>query len=663
MSAVVPSREVLLEIHRRMLRIRRFEEAAIRLHKRGEIPGPIHTSIGQEATVVGACLAVRPDDPMTGYHRSHGHPIAKGAAIGPLMAELLGRSTGVCKGKGGSMHLADFGVGSLGESGIVGAAIPIATGAGLSAQRRRTDQVTLCFFGDGAANQGTFHESLNMAALWRLPVVYVCENNQYAATTPFASSCSVPRIAIRAVAYGIEAATVDGQDPLAVLHAVAVAVDRARAGRGPTLVEALTYRFREHAEGLRMGPYREADEVAEWETRDPVSLFRTTLLDGGHADAATLDALDAEVTAEVAAAVAFAQAGPVPDPAAAYDDVWATPLATGAEPPRPADGHSITYLAAAGEAILEEMRRDERVILIGEDIALYGGGAAVAEFGDRIRSTPISENSFTGMGVGAAMTGLRPIVELTIASFVYLAADQIINQAAKLRAMTGGQATVPVVFRASMWHNGSNAAHHSDRPYPMFMNTPGLKVVAPASAFDLKGLLKAAVRDDDPVVVLEDNDLWLRAEPVPDDDYVVPIGVAAVRRTGTDVTVVAISGANRAAGAAAERLAEDGIDVELVDPRTLVPLDLPTIVASVEKTGRLVVVDPAHVVCSAASEITASVAERAWTSLRAAPVRVATPMVPIPFAPSMEKPLYPTVDRIVEAVRQVLGAGAGAGAG
>jgi acetoin:2,6-dichlorophenolindophenol oxidoreductase subunit alpha len=321
---------LLLEMHRRMVRIRRFEEAAVKLHKRGEIPGAIHTSIGQEAAVVGACLAVRADDTMTGYHRSHGHPIAKGAALGPLMAELLGRAGGVCKGKGGSMHLADFSVGSLGESGIVGAAIPIATGAGLSAQIRGTDQLCLCFFGEGASNQGTFHESLNMAAIWNLPVIYVCENNRYAATTPIRTTMSVPNVADRAVAYGIPGTVVDGQDPVAVHHAVTVAAERARAGGGPSIVEALTYRYREHAEGLRLSPYRSAEELAEWQQRDPVALFRSRLIDAGHATMEALDALDADVVAEVEAAVRFARESPVPEPAAAFDDYWASPVGGGA---------------------------------------------------------------------------------------------------------------------------------------------------------------------------------------------------------------------------------------------------------------------------------------------------------------------------------------------
>ncbi|MFN8546150.1 MAG: transketolase C-terminal domain-containing protein [Candidatus Binatia bacterium] len=313
------------------------------------------------------------------------------------------------------------------------------------------------------------------------------------------------------------------------------------------------------------------------------------------------------------------------------------------------------YLLAAGEAIFEEMRRDARVVLMGEDIMLYGGAAAAAEFGPRIRSTPISENGFVGVAVGAAMTGLRPIVELGIASFALLAMDQLVHQAAKLRYMTGGQTSVPAVFRASMWHNGANAAHHSDRPYPMLMNVPGIKIVVPATPYDVKGLLKAAVRDDDPVFIFEDNDLWMRTGPVPLEDYVVPFGRAAVRRPGTDATVVAISGAVWQALDAADVLAREGIAIEVIDPRTLVPLDRATILASVARTGRLVVADPATRTCGAAAEIAAIVVEEIFDALRAPVVRVATPDTQIPFSPVLEKPLYPSAETIAAAVRRVVG--------
>jgi pyruvate dehydrogenase E1 component alpha subunit len=320
--------EVRIEMYRRMLCIRVFEEQAIERQTGGDIPGVVHTSIGQEATVVGACMALRPDDYMTGTHRSHGHPIGKGARLDALMAELMGKRTGVCKGKGGSMHLADFSVGSLGESGIVGGGMPIATGAGLSAKLRRTDQVCLCFFGDGASNTGAFHESLNLASVWKLPVIYLCENNQYAFTTAAAHSVSVPDIADRAAGYSMPGTVVDGQDVLLVHEVALEAVDRARRGDGPSLVEAKTYRHREHAEmgGFDVGPYRSEEEVATWTQRDPVLAFRARLLDDRTLDESGVGRLEAAVRDEVKRAVDFALESAYPARDELLDDVYVEPI-------------------------------------------------------------------------------------------------------------------------------------------------------------------------------------------------------------------------------------------------------------------------------------------------------------------------------------------------
>jgi pyruvate dehydrogenase E1 component beta subunit len=320
-----------------------------------------------------------------------------------------------------------------------------------------------------------------------------------------------------------------------------------------------------------------------------------------------------------------------------------------------AQARDITYFQAIFEAHQEEMQRDERVVLIGEALSLYTRtGLLDASLSPRIFSAPIAENGFAGIGVGAALTGLRPVVDFTIASFVYLALDPVVNQAAKLRYMTGGQARVPVVFRAAMWHGGSNAAQHSDRPYPMLMNVPGLKVVVPATPADVKGLLKAAIRDDDPVFVFEDHSLWFQTGEVPGGDHVTPIGAAAVRRSGDDLTLVAIGGTQQAALAAADTLAADGVSAEVIDPRSLVPFDRETLLASVGRTGRLVIVDPAHRTLGAAAEIAAMVAEEAFDCLRGPIARVATPDVPIPFSPALEGPLYPSHDAIVAAARRLL---------
>lgn len=318
-----------VEAYRRMLRIRKFEEEGTRLFKGGEIPGAYHGSIGQEAAIVGACLALNDDDAMTGTHRSHGHPIGKGADLKALMAELMGKETGICKGRGGSMHLADSSVGIISESAIVGGGIPLATGVGLSAKVRRTQQVCLCFFGDGAVNQGTFHESLNMGSLWRLPVIYFCENNGYAIVTSLASSHGQPSIAARAQAYGMPGVAVDGQDVTAVYEATLEATARARRGEGPTLIEAKTYRYDEHNVGLLVPgkPYRSAAEVEEYRTRrDPIALFRQYLLQDGFT-VTQLSAVETEVAAAVSEAIRFAHESPLPSADKLYEYMYSEPPA------------------------------------------------------------------------------------------------------------------------------------------------------------------------------------------------------------------------------------------------------------------------------------------------------------------------------------------------
>lgn len=322
--------DLQVEIYRRMRRIRGFDEAAIDLVAKGQIPGAVHCSIGQEAEIVGACVALRSDDYEVGNHRSHGHPIGMGASLNELMAELMGKVTGVNHGKGGSMHLADFKVGSLGESSIVGSGIPVAVGAALAAKMSGTDRISLCFFGDGASNEGAFHEALNLAAIWKLPVIFLCENNGYAATTAATYAVSVKDIADRARSYDIPGVVVDGQDPIAVFEAVAEAVKRARAGHGPTLIEAKTYRYREHAEGPMwdaLSGYRSSQEVAEQKERDPVLKFREYLLESELLTADELDQIDAEVEGEVQEAVKFARDSAYPAEEEAYQGVFREPIA------------------------------------------------------------------------------------------------------------------------------------------------------------------------------------------------------------------------------------------------------------------------------------------------------------------------------------------------
>lgn len=321
------------EAYRRMLRIRRFEEEGTKVFKAGKIAGAFHASIGQEAAIVGACLALRDDDTIVGTHRSHGHPIGKGANLKTLMAELMGKATGISKARGGSMHLADKSVGIIGQSAIVGGGIPLATGAAMSAYVLNTGRVSLCFFGDGAVNQGTFHESLNMAALWKLPVVYVCENNGYAITTSLTRSHGQPNIAKRGEAYGIPGFTVDGQDVEAVYQVTTAAVVRARHAEGPTLIEAKTYRFDEHCVGLVIpgSPYRSSEEISQHITnRDPIKLLRVKLTESGIGNT-ELNQIEGEVEAAVAEAIAFGESSPFPDVAQIADHMFYEPAKTASD--------------------------------------------------------------------------------------------------------------------------------------------------------------------------------------------------------------------------------------------------------------------------------------------------------------------------------------------
>lgn len=659
-----------------MLRIRRFEEEGMRQFKDDKIPGWFHSTVGQEAAIVGACLALRDDDGITGTHRSHGHPIGKGAHLDALMAELMGKEGGVCKGRGGSMHFADNSVGIISESGIVGGGIPLATGCAFSAKVRGVDQVTLCFFGDGAVNQGTFHESLNMASLWKLPVIYLCENNGYAMTTTVGQSHGQPDIALRAAGYGMRGVTVDGQDVSAVYEAAAQAVTRARAGEGPTLIVANTHRFDEHNFGLVIPgePYRSVEEVeAHKRERDPILLCRTVLLEEG-INENSLIAIEDEVAQAVKEAVQFALANPMPQPETLSDYMFNSPLQVittsrlgwrginrhGTDAQKlaatPSSHVQMTYLEALVQAQMEEMDRDERVVLMGEDISVHGGAKLVERFGNnRIWNMPISEGSFTGLGIGASINGLRPIVDLSGASFVYLASDQIINQASKLRYMTGGQIHIPIVFRCCMFSVGSEAAQHADRPYPFFMNVPGLKIISPTSAADIKGLMKSAIRDGDPVLVFEDARLWALKSDVPTDpDHVIPIGKADVKREGRDVTLLAIAGAIRPTMEAVDALTDENISVEVIDPRTLKPLDHEAIKMSIAKTGRLVIVENGHRVCNVGSEIAAVMAEEAFDLLKRPILRLSAPDIHVPFSPSLEKDFFPTKDHIIAAVRRLL---------
>jgi len=647
----VEEKELRLEMLRRMWLIREFEEQLGAEWQSGGLPtAAIHLSSGQEAVAVGVCFALENDDVIATTHRGHGHMLAKGAPADRMMAEIFGKEPGLCAGKGGSMHVTDASIGAIGANGIVGASPLLALGAALAFQQRKEPRVAVAFMGDGATNQGMFHEALNLASVWQLPVLFVVENNGYGEFTPQSGSTRIEQLATRAAAYGIPGVRVDGNDVGAVHRTALELVRKARSGGGPALLECVTYRWHGHMEG-DPGSYRSQAEVEAWKAKDPCRALAEAL--GKDADG-----LEEGARGEVSAALDFARSASEPAVSSRITHVF-SPEPERPEPTTARRTEMLTASAAINRALREELTRDTNVMLLGEDIAL-GGYLAVTqglvdEFGrERIRDTPISENAILGGAVGAAMNGLRPVAEILFSDFLTVCADPIVNQAAKLRYMSGGQYSVPMVVRTPGGAGLGMAAQHSQCLETLFMNIPGLIIAAPGTPRDCRALLKTAIRSDNPVLFFEHKLLYLTEGPVPVDEELAPLGVARVVRPGKDVTIVALSYMVQVALEAAQELAPRGIDVEVIDPRTVVPLDHRTILESVAKTRRLVTVEESPVRGGFGAEVVARVAAAAHGMLAAPPVRVGAGDHPVPYNKALECASVPDVARVVSAVEACL---------
>lgn len=725
-DAVTASKVEMLDYLRQMHEIRNFEDTVYRLLREGTIKGASHLYAGQEAVAVGSVSELEDRDVIASTHRGHGHCGAMGDKHAKdeaarqdhwnkMMAELMGKSTGYCKGRGGSMHIADVEKGNLGSTGIVGGNIPIGTGAALAEKLKDTGAVVLCYFGDGATNTGSFHEALNMGAtlLCGLPIVYICENNLYGMSVPFherSNLCAgqasrISDIADRASSYGIPGTICDGMDVIEVKKAVREAIDRARKGEGPTLVECKTYRWYGHSSSDQR-VYRTREEEAEWKERDPITVLGNRLLAEKLATQEELDEIAAKATKTIEDATQFALDSPYPDVSELYNDVYVPvdqaklaadikaeaavlpkiqqiesevrSIASGPLPKLKASemksleekfGVPIkNYGQALVDAQREEMKRDDSVIIMGEDVGLYGGAYAATrglfdEFGAaRVIDTAISEAAIVGAAGGAAMRGIRPIAEIMYIDFMTIASDQLIHNLGYNRYMFGGKTKVPAVVRTEGGVGRSIAAHHSESLEAMFLHIPGIYVVMPSTPYDAKGLLKAAIRDDNPVLFIEHKVLYSGVTgPVPDDDYIIPLGVADIKKSGTDATVIAYSRMLHFAMAAADELAKEGVHVEVIDPRTLNPLDIDTIAKSVRKTGRLITVSEGYPRCGVGAEIARQLMEYKFEDgftgfdyLDAQPIMLSGKDCPIPMSEPLEDACVPTVEDIIEAIRQII---------
>ncbi|MBL8810471.1 MAG: hypothetical protein JNM43_09875, partial [Planctomycetaceae bacterium] len=619
------SSDLILRLYRTMQIIRQTEEELARCHQRGLVHGACHTYVGQEAIATAVCDHLTSKDSVFSTHRGHGHALAKGMPPRELMAELFGRVTGCSRGRGGSMHLFSPEIGMMGTSGIVAPCILQACGGGYSSKILKNGTVGVAFFGDGAVNNGAFHEGLNMASIWKLPVLFICENNQFATEVPFAYSSGNPSVGSRGAAYGIQGYELDGNDVLEIHRVAGEAIARARAGGGPTLIECKTYRTRAHAEGMGDFTYRTREDVEEWKTRCPIIRLQKAQPNLK----AQFDAVDAEVAAAVKEAREFSEASPQPEAASATTHVYSesSTAATRPAPSEPAKGDRLlTYSQATLEALTSEMAKNPKIFVMGEGIGKRGGnfvttkGLYEVHGPERLCDTPICERGFVGLACGAGMTGTRPVIDFMFADFVLDSVGEIINQIAKMQYMSSGRLKMPVLLRGCIGIGHSAATHHSGSYHSLYGQVPGLRVAVPSNGYDAKGLLLRALRSDDPVMFLEHRELLSSKCGVPEGDYEIEFGKASVVRAGTDVTVVALARMVQVVQKMTDELQAGGISVELIDPRTVSPLDTKTVLESVAKTGRLLIVEETPAAFGLGAEVAARIADEGFDLLDA-PIR------------------------------------------
>ena len=671
------SAEECLHLLEEMVLIRQFEQTAYLRYLQGEIPGTLHQSQGQEAVAVGVCSLLRKEDWITSTHRPHGHALAKGLDPAAGMAEIYGRATGCLGGRGGSMHLGDPSIGILPSIAIVGGGVTIAPGIAQAMKHQGSDNVVVCFFGDGAVNEGAFHEGVNYAAAFNLPVIFVCENNMYGASTPFAETTRNTNVASRGAAYGIASEQADGMDVRAVRDATQRAIDLARAGKGPVLLEFLTYRYVGHSRGDARG-YRTKEEEAAWQAKDPIKTFGEAIIAEGIASQEQVVEATARAKKRIAEALKHAQNAPwpVPETALAPNIIYANPpqVVVGAGPLEDGPEDRVISIAdSIRETLHSELGSDPSLILLGEDVGVPGGfGGAFGvyqglaeEFGrNRVIDTPISEKAIIGAAIGAAIGGLRTVPDLQYADFVFEAMDELVNEAAKQRYMSNGKLSIPMVLRCPVGAS-QRGAQHSQCPESFFMHVPGIKVLCVSDPYTAKGALTAAIRDNDPVLVFEHKLLYgakKRTEAgsidtkayVPEENFVLPVGQARIRRRGTHATVLATFTELYKALEVAEKLAEEGIEIEVIDPVWLAPFDWTTVMESVGRTGRLVIAHEAHLTGGWGAEVSARVSAELFAVLKAPVRRVASLDIPMPFSPPLEAAVLPLAEHIEAAVRNVL---------
>ena len=652
----------LLGMYRTMLVARVLDQKVWALNRMGKAPFVV-SSQGHEGAQVGSAWAIkRGIDTVLPYYRDLGVVLTLGLTPYEVLLAVFAKPSDPCSG-GRQMpsHWGSRRLGIISGSSPIATHLPHAAGIAKAVQLRGEDSAVICYFGDGAASKGDFHEACNFAGIHRLPLVFVCENNGYAISVPLDKESAVSDIAQHAHSYGFTGVIVDGNDPLDCYGAVHSALRRARRGEGPTLVECKTYRYLAHTSDDDDRTYRSAEEVERWRKKDPLGRLRQYLIEQRLLPEHLEAEMDAEVRAEIDDAVIRAEAAPDADPATVLDHVFAAPRApVVAAPALPSfEGAPERTIIDTVRAVQQELlAADPRVVILGEDVGPRGGvfratDGLYAEFGERrVIDTPLAESSIIGVAIGMALAGLRPIAEIQFADFIHSGFDQLVSEAAKLCYRSNGDFEVPMVVRVP-WGGGVHGAlYHSQAIEAFYAHVAGIKVVAPSTPFDVAGLLRAAIADPDPVLFLEHKKTYRSIRgPVPEGDWTVPIGLAAIARPGTDATIVTYGLHRHLSVEAADAIAEsDGIEIEVIDLRTISPLDTATVLESVAKTGRVLIVHEDNRSFGVGAEVAAVVASEAFYDLDAPVRRLAMPDVPaMAFAPALEHAVSIGADDIVAA--------------
>jgi len=682
--------------------IREFENTLLKLSGEGCVHGPIHTSIGEEACAAGAMAAILPTDKILSTHRAHHHYLAKAISfysadgfnlltddvppiireeVTCLLGEVMGLSIGCCGGRGGSMHLRNAKVGLVGTDAIVAGGVPMATGAAFAAKYNKTNNVTICFLGDGAVNQGAFHEAINLAAIWKLPVIYFIENNQYAVATSIKCATAIENLADKAAGYGLAARIVDGMDPVAVMLAIRDAVDYVRSSKGAIVVEAKCYRFPHHAGdilGSAFG-YRTKEEEQQWQQKDPHSVFPQKLIADKIFTQEQIEKIRTKAIQTVKNAVDhcttctdgkfFVKEQLWPDPASIetglrsdgseFKNVRFSEIEDFSE------FESMKYVDAIAAVTGRHLEKDKRVFLLGEEVANFGRGpygatkGLMEKYPGRILNTPISEAGFSGLAAGAAMSGLRPVVEIMFPDFALVAADQLFNQIGKIRHIYNNSVDMPLVIRTRIAIGCGYGGQHSMDPVGLFSLFSGWRIVAPSNAFDYIGLFNSAMQSKDPVLIVEHNVLYTADSNVPKSnfDYLVKIGKAKVLKQGDNATVLCYSSTVNLAMLAAKDLETKGISIEVIDLRTLsfADIDYEAIGNSLKKTGMLLIVEQAPASMSLGPNIACRCQQFFFDYLNGPIQTISSLDIPNPVSKKLEEAVIPSVKSIVDVVNRASG--------